>query len=44
MNLIPNGIKKTFESKIANVFSKGDNVHYVSVSDKNKLFTKKIII
>ena len=36
--------QKTFESKIANVFSKGDNVHYVSVSGKNKLFTKKIII
>ena len=36
--------QKTFEAKIAKVFSKGDNVHYVSVSDKNKLFTKKIII
>ena len=36
--------QKTFEAKITGVFSKGDNVHYVSVNDKNKLFTKKIII
>lgn len=34
----------TFEKKIARVFTKGDNVHYISVNDKNELFTKKIKI
>lgn len=34
----------TFEQKIASVFTKGDNVHYISVSNKNELFTKKINI
>lgn len=34
----------TFESKISSVFTKGDNVHYISVNDKNELFEKKIII
>lgn len=36
--------QKTFESKISAVFNKGDNVHYISVNDKNELFEKKITI
>lgn len=36
--------QETFETKIANVFSKGDNVHYISVNKEDKLFTKKIKI
>ena len=36
--------QETFEKNIANAFSKGDNVHFISVSDKNLLFTKKINI
>lgn len=36
--------QKTFETKIASVFSKGDNVHYISVNKENKLFTQKIKI
>ena len=36
--------QETFEKNIANVFSKGDNVHFISVIDKNLLFTKKINI
>ena len=34
--------QKTFESRISGVFTKGDNVHYVSVNDKKELFVKKI--
>ena len=36
--------QKTFESKISKVFNKGDNVHYISINDKNKLFVKKISV
>lgn len=33
-----------FESKIKSLFSKNDNVYYISVFDKNNLFYKKIVI
>lgn len=36
--------QKDFESKIKSLFSKNDNVYYISVSDKNNLFYKKIVI
>ena len=36
--------QKDFESKIKSLFSKNDNVFYISVSDKNNLFYKKIVI
>lgn len=36
--------QKVFESKIKSLFSKNDNVYYISVSDKNNLFYKKIVI
>lgn len=36
--------QKDFESKIKSLFSKNDNVYYISVSDKNNLFYRKIDI
>ena len=36
--------QKAFELKISSVFAKGDNVHYISINDKNELFEKKITI
>ena len=36
--------QKDFESKIKSLFSKNDNVYYISVSDKNNLFYRKIVI
>ena len=36
--------QKDFESKIKSLFSKNDNVYYISVSDKNNLFYKRIVI
>lgn len=36
--------QKDFESKIKPLFSKNDNVYYISVSDKNNLFYRKIVI
>lgn len=36
--------QKDFESKIKSLFSKNDNVYYISVYDKNNLFYKKIVI
>lgn len=36
--------QKDFESKIKSLFSKNDNVYYISVFDKNNLFYKKIVI
>lgn len=36
--------QKDFESKIKSLFSKNDNVYYISVSNKNNLFYKKIVI
>lgn len=36
--------QKDFERKIKSLFSKNDNVYYISVSDKNNLFYKKIVI
>lgn len=33
-----------FEGKIKSLFSKNDNVYYISVFDKNNLFYKKIVI
>ena len=36
--------QKDFESKIKSLFSKDDNVYYISVSDKNNLFYRKIVI
>ena len=35
---------KDFESKIKSLFSKNDNVYYISVFDRNNLFYKKIVI
>lgn len=35
---------KDFESKIKSLFSKNDNVYYISVSDKKILFYRKIVI
>ena len=35
--------QKDFESKIKSLFSKNDNVYYISVSDKNNLFYRKIV-
>lgn len=35
--------QKDFESKIKSLFSKNDNVYYISVSDKN-LFYRRIVI
>lgn len=36
--------QKDFEIKIKSLFSKNDNVYYISVSDKNNLFYRKIVI
>lgn len=36
--------QKDFESKIKSLLSKNDNVYYISVSDKNNLFYRKIVI
>lgn len=36
--------QKDFESKIKSLFSKNDNVYYISVSDENILFYRKIVI
>lgn len=36
--------QKDFESKIKSLFSRNDNVYYISVTDKNNLFYKKIVI
>ena len=36
--------QKDFESKIKSLFSKNDNVYYISVFDRNNLFYKKIVI
>lgn len=36
--------QKDFESKIKSLFSKNDNVYYISVSDKKILFYRKIVI
>lgn len=36
--------QKDFESKIKSLFSKNDNVYYITVSDKNNLFYRKIVI
>mgnify|MGYP000487352907 FL=1 len=36
--------QKDFESKITSLFSKNDNVYYISVSDKTNLFYRKIVI
>lgn len=36
--------QKDFESKIKSLFSKNDNVYYISVFEKNNLFYKKIVI
>ena len=33
-----------FESKIKSLFSKNDNVYYISVSYENNLFYKKIVV
>ena len=36
--------QETFESQISAVFTKGDNVHYISTNKENELFEKKLII
>ena len=36
--------KKSFENKIKTLFSKGDNVYYISVNSENRIFYKKIIV
>ncbi len=36
--------QETFESQISAVFTKGDNVHYISINKENELFEKKLII
>ena len=36
--------QEEFETKIKALFSKGDNVYYISVNAENKIFYKKIVI